>query len=74
MEKIMWLVLGGTAFVAALRAGHSRRAIYVGRWALGILFVAFGATVNAVYLAAGTDYYEDFANPSPFPFVRATWE
>jgi hypothetical protein len=74
MEKIMWLVLGGTAFVAALRAGHSRRAMYVGRWALGILFIVFGAGVNAIYLAAGTEYYEDFASPSPFAFVRDTWE
>ena len=74
MEKIMWLVLGGVAFVAALRAGHSRRAMYVGRWALGVLFIVFGAAVNAIYLAAGTDYYDDFASPSPFPFVRDTWE
>ena len=74
MEKIMWLVLGGTAFGAALKAGHNRRAMYVGRWALGVLFIAFGAAVNAIYLATGTDYYEDFANQSPFPFVRDTWE
>lgn len=70
----MWLVLGGVALVAALRAGHSRRAMYVGRWALGVLFVVFGAAVNAVYLAAGTEYYEDFASPSPFRFVSETWE
>ena len=74
MEKIMWLVLGGIAFVAAMKSGQSRRAMYVGRGALGVLFIAFGAAVNAIYLAAGTDYYEDFANPSPFPFVRDTWE
>lgn len=74
MEKIMWLVLGGTAFIAALRAGHSRRARYIGRWALGVLFVVFGAAVNAVYLAAGAGYYEDFAKPSPFAFVRDTWD
>lgn len=70
----MWLVLGGVAFVAALRAGQSRRAMYVGRWALGVLFIVFGAAVNAVYLAAGTEYYEELAKPSPFPFVRETWE
>lgn len=70
----MWLVLGGVAFVAALRAGHSRRARYVGRWALGVLFIVFGAAVNAIYLAAEVGYYEDFANTSPFPFVRDTWE
>lgn len=74
MEKIMWLLLGGVAFVAALRAGQSPRAMYVGRVALGVLFIVFGAVVNAVYLAAGTDYYADFAAESPFPFVRDTWE
>lgn len=74
MERIMWLVLGGTAFVAALRAGKSRRAMRVGRGALGVLFIFFGAIVNAVYLAMGTDYYANFADSSPFPFVRQTWE
>lgn len=74
MEKIMWLVLGGVVFVAALRAGHSVRAMHVARWAQGALFIAFGAAVNAIYLALGTGYYADFADPSPFPFVRDTWE
>ena|SRR5215218_11203039 len=73
MERIMWLVLGGVAFVAALRAAHSRRAMYVGRWALGVLFIVFGAAVNAIYLGVGTGYYEDFAIQSPFAFVSDTW-
>lgn len=73
MEKIMWLVLGGVALVAALRAGRSRRARYLGRWALAVLFIVFGAAVNAIYLFLGTDYYADFADPSPFAFVRHTW-
>jgi hypothetical protein len=70
----MWLALGGVAFVAALRAAHSRRALIIGRWALGVLFIVFGAAVNAVYLAAGSGYYDDFAEPSPIAFVRDTWE
>lgn len=74
MERIMWLLLGGTAFVAALRAHRSRRALYVGRAALGALFIAFGAVVNAAYLVFGDDYYADFADASPFAFVRDTWE
>jgi hypothetical protein len=73
MEKIAWLILGGTTFVAALRSHTSRRAMYLARVALGVLFIAFGAVVNAVYLAIGNDYYADFADPSPFPFVRDTW-
>lgn len=70
----MWLVLGGVAFVAALRANHSPRARQVARWALAVLFIVFGALVNAIYLASDPDYYANFADPSPFPFVRDTWE
>jgi hypothetical protein len=73
MEKIMWLVLGVATFVAALRSGKSRRAMYLGRATLGVLFIAFGAVVNAIYLAMGSDYYAHFADASPFPFVRNTW-
>lgn len=74
MEKIMWLVLGMATLVAALRAGNSRRAIYLGRAALGVLFIAFGAIVNAIYLATDSDYYAHFADSSPFRFVRDTWQ
>jgi hypothetical protein len=74
MEKIMWLVLGGVAFVAALRAARSQRATLVGRRALGTLMIVFGAVVNTIYLAVDPDYYADFASASPFRFVRDTWE
>lgn len=73
MEKIAWLVLGGVTFVAALRAGSSLRAMYVGRAALGVLFIVFGALVNAIYLVVEPDYYANFADASPFPFVTDTW-
>jgi hypothetical protein len=53
--KIAWLVLGIATFVMAVRAGRSRPALYVGRVALGVLYVGAGALVNAVYLATGTD-------------------
>jgi uncharacterized membrane protein len=74
VEKIMWLVLGGVALVAAVRAGSSPRAMYVARAALAVLFVVFGALVNAVYLALGTGDYATFAAGSPIPFVRDTWQ
>jgi len=45
----------------------------VGRWAVGVLFIVFGAAVNAIYLAMGTDAYAEFADASPFAFVRDTW-
>lgn len=47
--------------------------MYVGRAAVGLLFIAFGAIVNAIYLAMDNGYYDDFANASPFAFVRDTW-
>ena len=74
MEKIMWLVLGATTFVAALRAGRSSRALYVARVSLGVLFIAFGAAVNTVYLVTDPDGYKGFADTSPFPFVQNTWQ
>jgi hypothetical protein len=36
--------------------------------------IVFGAVVNAIYLALGTDYYAHFAEASPLPFVRHTWQ
>jgi hypothetical protein len=74
MEKIMWLVLGAVAFVAALQAGGSRRAMYIGRGAIGVIFIVFGAAVNTIYLWVGNGYYDEFATPSPFSFVTDTWE
>ena len=73
MEKIAWLVLGIVTFVCALRAGGSVRAMHAGRAALGVLFVVFGALVNAIYLIADPDSYTTFADSSPFSFVRDTW-
>ncbi len=74
MEKIMWLILGATTLIAALRAGTSPRAMYVARAALVLLMVLFGAVVNASYLLSGSAYYEDFAAASQFAFVRETWD
>jgi uncharacterized membrane protein len=72
VEKILWLVLGSATLVAALRAGSSRRALYVGRGALGALFIGAGALVNTIYLASGADY-SDFADAAHIAFVRDTW-
>lgn len=72
MEMVAWPVLGLTTVVAAAMARRRPRAVLVGRWALGALFVLAGAVVNAVHLATGTDY-GDFADASMIPFVRDTW-
>jgi hypothetical protein len=47
--------------------------MYVGRVTLGVLFIVFGALVNAIYLIVEPDYYDTFADASPFPFVTDTW-
>ncbi|HLL65005.1 MAG TPA: hypothetical protein VK453_04560 [Micromonosporaceae bacterium] len=72
MEKIAWLVLGAVALAAACRAGASNRALYVGRTALGALFIGAGALVNVVYLLTGADY-GTFADAAHLTFVRDTW-
>jgi hypothetical protein len=66
------LVLGGVTFVAALRAGRSRRALRIGCGALGLLFIGGGALVNSIFLATGTDYAR-FADDAHVDFVRDTW-
>ena len=38
MERIMRLALGGVAVVGAVCDGHIVGAVYVARWALGVLF------------------------------------
>lgn len=73
MEKIMWLVLGATVMIASLRADHSYRARMVARFALGTLFLVFGAVVNAIYLVTDWDSFAAFGEMSQFAFVRDTW-
>ena len=73
MEKVMWLVLGATVIVASLRANRSQRARLVARVALGVLFLVFGAMVNAVYLVIDWDSFAAFGEMSQFAFVRDTW-
>jgi hypothetical protein len=72
MVQIAWLILGGTAFVASLLAGRNRRALFVARAALGILYLGAGALVHAMNLLGGVSY-ADFANAAHFAFVRDTW-
>lgn len=72
MVQVLWLVLGGAAFVAALFAGRSRRAMYVARAALGALYLGAGALVNAIFLATGVDY-ADFADSAHIGYVHDTW-
>jgi len=67
-----WVVLGITALVCGILAQRSERALHIGRYALGALFLGAGAAVNALFLLTGTDY-GGFADASYLPFVRTTW-
>lgn len=71
-EAIAWAVLGTITVVAGIRSRRSRRALHVGRLAVGALFVLGGALVNAFYLVTGTDYAA-FADASYLAVVRDTW-
>jgi hypothetical protein len=73
MEKVMWLVLGATVVAASVRADRNGRARLVARLALGVLFLVFGALVNAVYLVTDWDSFAAFGEMSQVAFVRDTW-
>jgi hypothetical protein len=70
---VTWTILGVTVVVSAVRARRSDRAFAVGIGAVSVLWVVAGAAVNAATLIDGTTY-TGFAQGSPIPFVRDTWE
>jgi hypothetical protein len=72
MEIILWLACGVTTIIAAALASRSRQWRYIGRGAVGVLFLLGGALVNASYLAAGRDY-AGFADPAHFAWVTDAW-
>lgn len=72
--QIVWIVLGVAILGAAVLAGRSRRAMYVGRFAVATLFIVGGGLFNAVNLASGGADYKNFAEDSYIPSVRDTWE
>jgi hypothetical protein len=72
MEIVLWLACGVTTIIAAVLATRSRRWRYIGRAAVGALFVLGGALVNASYLASGADY-AGFADTAHFAWVTDAW-
>ena len=72
MEQILWLACGLATIIAGVLADRSRRARYLGRAAVGVLFVLGGALVNAIYLASGRDY-AGFADTAHFAWVTDAW-
>jgi hypothetical protein len=70
--QILWLACGLTTIIAAGLASRSRRARYIGRAAVGVLFIVGGALLHIVNLASGGDY-AGFADPAHFAWVTDAW-
>jgi hypothetical protein len=69
---ILWLVCGAATVVAAALAARTRQARYIGRAAVGVLFIFGGALLHVVNLATGGDY-ASFADPAHFAWVTHAW-
>jgi hypothetical protein len=69
---LIWIVCAVVIIRAALRSLRHPDALRTGRLAVGALYIAAGAAVNAFFLLRGDDYAE-FADGSYLPFVRDTW-
>lgn len=69
---IFWSVTEVVIFIAAMSSWWSRRAMYVGRFAVATLFLFGGALFNTLTFATGGDY-SAFADESYLPFVEDTW-
>jgi len=70
--QILWLACGMATLVASLLAGRSKAAQYVGRYAVGVLFLIGGALLHVINLVTGADYAA-FADPAHFAWVTDTW-
>ena len=68
----LWVVCGIATIVAGLLATRSRRWMYVGRGAVGVLFLIGGALLHAINIATDGDY-TDFADPAHFGWVTDAW-
>ncbi len=70
--QILWLACGAATIIAAVLAPRSRSARYLGRAAVGVLFIIGGALLHVINLATGADY-AGFADPAHFAWVTAAW-
>ena len=70
--QIVWLACGVATVVAAALAGRKAWARYLGRAAVGVLFLFGGALLHVVNLATGGDY-AGFADPAHFGWVTHAW-
>ena len=69
----LWIVCGIATIVAAVLTCRSRAARYVGRVAVGVLFIGGGALLHLINLGSGANY-SGFADPAYFPVVTDTWQ
>lgn len=68
----IWTLCGVATVVGAILATRSRRGLYVGRVATGVLFTVGGALVHVTNLVGGGDY-TTFADVAHFAWVSETW-
>jgi len=69
---LIWVACAVVIIRAALRSRRHPDALRTGRVAVGVLYIAAGAAVNAFFLLRGDDYAK-FADGSYIAFVRDTW-
>ena len=67
------IACGIATIVAAVLAHRSRAARYVGRVAVGVLFLGGGALLHLINLGSGADY-SGFADPAYLPVVTEAWQ
>lgn len=70
--QILWTACGLATIIAAAFAGRTRWATYLGRVAVGLLFLVGGALLHVINLATGADY-GGFADPAHFDWVTRAW-
>lgn len=68
----LWVVCGIATIIAGMLATRSRRWMYLGRGAVGVLFLVGGALLHAINIATDGDY-TDFADPAHFGWVTDAW-
>lgn len=69
---ILWTLCGIVTLIAAALARRSKRWLYTGRGAVGVLFIIGGALAHIVNLISGASYTR-FADPALFGWVTTTW-
>jgi len=70
--QVLWIVCGVATVVAGVMAARGERWLYLGRAAVGVLFLIGGAIFNFITLVFG-EGYEGFADDAHFAWVTDAW-